>query len=63
MSNRKIDCAGDGDDAEAQGTTPRKLTDLIGSLLDLTSAAAIRAHRSYTSKDISIILPIEIDST
>lgn len=36
ISNKKTDLA---DAMEAQGTTPRKLTDLIGSLSDLTSGS------------------------
>ena len=41
---------------EAQGTTPRKLTDLIGSLSDLTSGSGDKVHRLSLFKDISIII-------
>ncbi len=40
----------------SQGTTPRRLTDLIGSLCDRPLALEIRERPSCLSRDISILL-------
>ncbi len=40
----------------SQGTTPRRLTDLIGSLADLTSGSGDKGTLLFTYKDISITI-------
>ena len=43
-------------DMASQGTTPRQLTDLIGSCVTLQVAQEIKEHRLYWFRDILIII-------
>ena len=54
ISHKNADLKGQ---MSSQGTTPRRLTDLIGSLCDLTSGSGDKGTPSSSSRAISTILP------